>query len=47
MELKWLGVWGYLTFPMIKPAKMNLSLIGGSVNAVQVEHMRASGLRVR
>ena len=46
MELRWLGMWG-LTFPQIKPAKTNLSLIDRSVNAVQVEHMRASGLRVR
>lgn len=47
MELRRLCMWGYFAFPQIKPAKINLSLIGGSVNAVQVEHMRASGLRVR
>ena len=40
-------MWGYSAFPQIKPAKTNLSLFGRSVNAVQVEHMRASGLRVR
>ena len=34
-------------FPKIKPAKINLSLFGGSVNAVQVEHTRASRFRVR
>ena len=27
MELRWLDMWGYLTFPQIKPAKTNLSLI--------------------
>ena len=42
-----MGVAALFAFPQIKPAKMNLSLIGRSVNAVQVEHMRASGLRVR
>lgn len=37
MELRWLCMWGYFAFPQIKPAKINLSLIGrllihGTVN---------------
>ena len=38
---------GYSTFPKIKPTKINQSLFGRSVNAVQVEHTRASRFRVR
>ena len=48
LEVRWvLGGDCLAIFPQIKPAKTNLSLFGRSVNAVQVEHMRASGLWVR
>lgn len=42
-----MGVAALFAFPQIKPVKTNLSLFGRSVNAVQVEYMRASGFRVR